>query len=104
METAEHFAHVSLVTELLGKQVLLSGGDVEKLLAARARYGSNRGVWPQLSGHRQIAADSERITLTARTGSADRGSSTQGSRASLNFVRGACSRFRDDRICILKCC
>ena len=40
METAEHFARVSLVTELLGKQVLLSGGDVEKLLAARARYGA----------------------------------------------------------------
>ncbi len=40
METVEHFAQVSLVTELLGKQVLLSGGDVEKLLAARARYGA----------------------------------------------------------------
>ena len=40
METVEHFAQVSLVTELLGKQALLSGGDVEKLLAARARYGT----------------------------------------------------------------
>ena len=40
METTEHFARVSLVTELLGKQVLLSSGDVEKLLAARARYGA----------------------------------------------------------------
>ncbi len=40
METVEHFARVALVTELLGKQVLLSGGDVEKLLAARARYGA----------------------------------------------------------------
>ncbi len=40
METVEHFAWVSLVTELLGKQVLLSSGDVEKLLAARARYGA----------------------------------------------------------------
>jgi len=40
METTEHFARVSLVTELLGKQVLLSGEDVEKLLAARARYGT----------------------------------------------------------------
>lgn len=39
METVEHFAKVALVTELLGKQVLLSSGDVEKLLAARARYG-----------------------------------------------------------------
>lgn len=40
METVEHFAQVSLATELLGKQVLLSGRDVEKLLAARARYGT----------------------------------------------------------------
>ncbi len=40
METVEHFAQVALVTELLGKQALLSSGDVEKLLAARARYGT----------------------------------------------------------------
>jgi L-fuculose-phosphate aldolase len=39
METTEHFARVALVTELLGKQVLLSSEDVEKLLAARIRYG-----------------------------------------------------------------
>lgn len=39
METVEHFAQISLVTEVLGKQVLLSTHDVEKLLAARARYG-----------------------------------------------------------------
>ncbi|HWQ03462.1 MAG TPA: class II aldolase/adducin family protein [Candidatus Nitrosotenuis sp.] len=39
METTEHFARVSLVTELLGKQVLLSSEDVGKLLEARARYG-----------------------------------------------------------------
>jgi L-fuculose-phosphate aldolase len=40
METVEHFAQVSLFSEMLGKQVLLSGRDVEKLLAARARYGT----------------------------------------------------------------
>jgi L-fuculose-phosphate aldolase len=40
METVEHFAQVSLVSELLGKQVLLSSRDVEKLLVARARYGA----------------------------------------------------------------
>lgn len=40
METLEHFAQVSLMTEMLGKQVLLSGRDVEKLLLARARYGT----------------------------------------------------------------
>ncbi len=39
METTEHFARISLVTELLGKQALLSREHVKKLLAARARYG-----------------------------------------------------------------
>ncbi|HEY4681867.1 MAG TPA: class II aldolase/adducin family protein [Candidatus Acidoferrales bacterium] len=39
METVEHFARVSLVTELLGREVLLSSTDVEKLLEARRRYG-----------------------------------------------------------------
>lgn len=38
METVEHFARISLVTELLGRQVLLSETDVDKLLAARSRY------------------------------------------------------------------
>ena len=37
LETVEHFAQVSLVTQLLGKQTVLSAGDVDKLLAARAR-------------------------------------------------------------------
>jgi L-fuculose-phosphate aldolase len=41
METVEHFAQVSYMTELMGKQVLLSGRDVEKLLVARARYGTS---------------------------------------------------------------
>ncbi len=38
METVEHFAKISLVTELLGRQVLLSETDVDKLLAARQKY------------------------------------------------------------------
>lgn len=67
METTEHFAQVALVTELLGKQVLLSGGDVEKLLAARARYG----LAPVPSAGREYpvtsdAPETERITLTRR--------------------------------------
>lgn len=37
METVEHFAHVSLVTQLLGRQAELSASDVDKLLAARAK-------------------------------------------------------------------
>ena len=38
METVEHFAKVSLVTEQLGRQVLLSDAEVDKLLTARAAY------------------------------------------------------------------
>ncbi len=41
METVEHFAQVSLVNVLLGKENLLCGTEVEKLLAVRARYGTN---------------------------------------------------------------
>jgi L-fuculose-phosphate aldolase len=40
METVEHFAHVSLVTQLLGKQAELSAGNIEKLLATRARHSA----------------------------------------------------------------
>ena len=38
METVEHFARISLVTEMLGRQSLLSEGDVDKLMEARRRY------------------------------------------------------------------
>jgi hypothetical protein len=41
METVEHFAQVSLVTQLLGKQTVLSAVDVDKLLASRARHAAN---------------------------------------------------------------
>src|ERR1700676_5247001 len=70
METVEHFANVSLASELLGKQVLLSGRDVEKLLAARARYGTTtastvNAVCPVTSDGIQDAADKpERISVT----------------------------------------
>jgi L-fuculose-phosphate aldolase len=37
METVEHVALVSLVTHLLGKQTVLSAGDVDKLLARRGK-------------------------------------------------------------------
>src|SRR5919197_688091 len=39
METVEHFACIALVTHLLGRQQLLSGEDVRKLMAAREKYG-----------------------------------------------------------------
>src|SRR5437868_12618821 len=38
METVEHFARISLVTEVLGQQNLLSEGDVQKLMEARRKY------------------------------------------------------------------
>src|SRR5574340_89466 len=39
METVEHFARISLVTHVLGRQQLLSQEDVGKLVASRERYG-----------------------------------------------------------------
>ena len=70
METVEHFAQVSLASELLGKQVLLSGGDVEKLLGARARYGATTAA--KVSPNCPVTSDSvasaacgpERISVT----------------------------------------
>ncbi|MGH9793541.1 MAG: class II aldolase/adducin family protein, partial [Candidatus Acidiferrales bacterium] len=65
METVEHFARIALVTELLGKQVLLSGEDVEKLLAARTRYGLTTAA--QASAECPVTSESpsaDRITVT----------------------------------------
>jgi L-fuculose-phosphate aldolase len=44
METVEHFARISLVTHLLGRQVLLSREEVEKLSEARERYFAGAGA------------------------------------------------------------
>lgn len=38
METVEHFAQISLVTHLLGRQQPLKDEELEKLLAARSKY------------------------------------------------------------------
>ncbi len=65
METVEHFAQVSLVTEMLGKQSLLSSGDVEKLLAARVRYGG--ATASQVNSQCPITSDAPdpvRVSLT----------------------------------------
>jgi len=70
METVEHFARVSFITDLMGKQVLLSGRDVEKLLVARARYGASTAstVVPGCPVTRDDAGDGdqrpERISVT----------------------------------------
>jgi L-fuculose-phosphate aldolase len=39
METVEHFACITMVTHLLGRQQLLSDEDVRKLVVAREKYG-----------------------------------------------------------------
>jgi L-fuculose-phosphate aldolase len=69
METTEHFARVALVTELLGKQNVLSNADVEKLQVARLRYGA--GAEPANGPGSDGAAGSDgsegqRVTLTRR--------------------------------------
>lgn len=64
METTEHFARVALVTELLGKQVLLSGKDVEKLLAVRARYGVQTAAAAGVECAMPTSDAGDRITLT----------------------------------------
>ncbi len=69
METTEHFARVSLVTELLGKQNLLSNREVEKLLVARARYGAGAQTAAPANGDRPAAPETDataRVTLTRR--------------------------------------
>jgi len=38
METVEHFAQIALVTYILGRQQLLDGAELEKLIAARKKY------------------------------------------------------------------
>ncbi len=64
METVEHFARISLVTELLGGATVLPRGEVDKLLEARTRYGvRTRAAGPGCP----IAAEEsgqERFTVT----------------------------------------
>src|SRR5579871_1496827 len=38
METVEHFAQIALVTHILGRQQLLEGAELDKLIAARNKY------------------------------------------------------------------
>jgi L-fuculose-phosphate aldolase len=89
MEAVEQFAKTTLVTELLGRQTLLSDSDVETLLEARARYGvtpppGSRAVRPltreaAASAHasgfaspdRAASMDSPRAPVTPVSGDAD---------------------------------
>lgn len=59
METTEHIAQVTLVTELLGRQVLLTNQDVERLLASRHRpqEGSSDALTRARTAESPIADD-----------------------------------------------
>jgi L-fuculose-phosphate aldolase len=63
METVEHFAQVSLVTQLLGKQTVLSAGDVNKLLAARARHTP---AAPETNSQSPLASNRNRAATKSR--------------------------------------
>jgi L-fuculose-phosphate aldolase len=65
METVEHFARISLVTKVLGRERLLSGEDVDKLLVAREKYGI-KGPSPVGEGCPTLGGEESepRITLT----------------------------------------
>jgi L-fuculose-phosphate aldolase len=64
METVEHFARISLVTQLLGRQTLLSREEVEKLAEARTRYFAGVGA--------PVAPLTEACPVTADHTSAER--------------------------------
>ena len=65
METVEHFARISLTTKVLGRETLLSGEDVGKLLVAREKYGI-KGPSPVGEGCPTLGEEGSepRITLT----------------------------------------
>jgi L-fuculose-phosphate aldolase len=50
METVEHFARISLVAELLGGPKVLPREEVQKLMAARSRYGVQAPCGQQSTG------------------------------------------------------
>ncbi len=67
METTEHFARVALVTQLLGKQEVLSNDDVQKLQVARVRYGAGAESANGSGGAAgSVGGEAERVTLTRR--------------------------------------
>ena len=69
METIEHFARISLVTRILGKENLLSFEKVEELRDITARSGStptalNVGSCPIPASDGNVGVGTETITLT----------------------------------------
>lgn len=69
LETTEHLAHVAFVSELLGRQNLLSATDLEKLAERRARHAAREPVGSEhdaaRAGYSREAA-TDRVTLTRR--------------------------------------
>ncbi len=59
METVEHFARITLVAELLGGPRVLPGEEVDRLFAARARYGVKCPSRRE-PGHPVVAEDAQR--------------------------------------------
>jgi L-fuculose-phosphate aldolase len=76
MELVEHYARVSLVAATLGKQSLLSSGDVEKLLASRLRYGV---TVPEPYETEMLVVADEREPALSQQGSRSRGDDRQDS-------------------------
>ncbi len=81
MEAVEQFAKTTLVTELLGRQTLLSDSDVETLLEARARYG----VTPPPGAHtaRPLTREAAASAHSAGFASTGHAASMDGSRPAL---------------------
>ena len=63
MEILEHFAKISLITKLLGKQTLLSREEVDKLFDVRGKYGINSPDFRE-SGCPVTASGEPQISLT----------------------------------------
>lgn len=68
METVEHFAHIALVSHLLGSEQLLGNTEVQKLMQARQRYEGITTAAEPAPGcpvtRESLQADDERITVT----------------------------------------
>lgn len=64
METVEHFAQIALVSHLLGKQEPLGDLELEKLMAARAKYQGSTSIAPM-----PLAAASGNGSATNHNGS-----------------------------------
>jgi L-fuculose-phosphate aldolase len=62
METTEHFARVSLVAQLLGRQQVLSHADVAKLQVVRVRYGASAQPTEGRASEGTVGPDGKRLS------------------------------------------